>query len=290
MRVLVFGATGFTGHYLCKSLARNSNIKIKAISSRNVDIRNKDQVKLVIEGYEPKVVVNLAGISYVDTAEIQKIYDINSFGQLNLLESLEELGFRGKLIFASSGNIYGNNTKTSISEDQCPDPINHYSFSKLLAENFCKLFQDKFKIIITRPFSCIGCGQAPIFLLPKIVEHFKDKKTAIELGNVDVQRDFVDIRDIASMYHTLIVGACPYNVVHFSNDDTHSIREILKIMTELSGHKIDVVINPKFVRSNDLLYQRGANDRIKSFGYSRQYSFFETMLWLYTGPDCLEQT
>lgn len=290
MRVLIFGASGFTGHYLCKSLARDNKIEIKGISSKNVDIRNKDQVKLAIEGYEPKVVVNLAGISYVDSAEIGRIYDTNSFGQLNLLESLSEIEFRGKLIFASSGNVYGNNTRTRISEDQCPDPINHYSFSKLLAENFCKLFQNKFQIIITRPFSCIGRGQAPIFLLPKIVAHFKDKKPSIELGNIDVERDFVDIRDIASMYHTLIVGECPYNIVHFSNDDTHSIREILKIMTELSDHKIDVKINPKFVRSNDLLYQRGKNNRIKNLGYSRQYSFFETMRWLYTGPDCLEQT
>jgi nucleoside-diphosphate-sugar epimerase len=253
-----------------------------APSSLETDLRSKESIIECLKTFNPSVVVNLAGVSFVNTSNLRLLYDINSFGQLNVLEALSDNGFDGKLIFAGSGNIYGNNTMKSIPENQSPTPVNHYSFSKVLAENFCSLYKEAFTIIITRPFSCIGVGQAPHFLVPKIVSHFRDSAAVIQLGNIEVERDFIDIRDIVSMYEILIYHDTSYDVIHFSNDETHSIREILQTMKIVSGHNIEVNTDPALVRPNDLLYQRGSNQRIKSLGYVRRHSLEDTLTWMYS--------
>ena len=281
VRVLVLGSRGFTGRHLCNRLHSNPSVTVFEASDYGVDLRRPATVQRCLAETRPEVVVNLAAVSFVGGSDYKGIYDVNAFGHLNLLKELKHSGFAGRLIFASSANIYGNNTPTTITEQLSPNPVNHYSCSKVLAENFCTMFRDQFEIIVVRPFSCIGVGQKPHFLVPKIVQHFRERQPFIELGNIDVERDFSDIRDIAANYMLLIHTDKKCDVVHFCSNETYSIKQIISMLEEISNHKIDVRMNPQCGREKDLLYQRGSDTRVLSLGFVRRYSMRDTLEWMY---------
>jgi nucleoside-diphosphate-sugar epimerase len=112
------------------------------------------------------------------------VYDINFFGTLNILDALVELGQRpAKIVLASSANVYGNPPVEVIDESVCPMPVNHYAISKLAMEFMARTYFDRLNILITRPFNYTGVGQGDNFLIPKIVRHYQEGKTEIELGN-----------------------------------------------------------------------------------------------------------
>ena len=104
-----------------------------------------------------------------------------------------------------------------------------------------------------RPFNYTGVGQSADFLLPKIVAHFKRRAERIELGNLDVWRDFSDVRAVADAYCRLLdapaaVGA----TVNVCSGHSHSLREVLALAEHITGHQLPVQVNPAFVRANEV--------------------------------------
>ena len=107
-------------------------------------------------------------------------------------------------------------------------------------------------IVITRPFNYTGVGQAESFLLPKIVDHFRRGAEVIELGNVDVWRDFSDVRAVAQAYRRLL-EACPAgSTVNVCSGKSYSLREVIATAERISGRSIEVLSNPAFVRANEV--------------------------------------
>ena len=105
---------------------------------------------------------------------------------------------------ASSANVYGNSTLEVLEETAVTQPANGYAVSKLAMEYVAKTYMARLGIVITRPFNYTGVGQEPRYLIPKIVNHFQDRALHIELGNIDVARDFSDVRDIARLTDCLL--------------------------------------------------------------------------------------
>ena len=99
--------------------------------------------------------------------------------------------------------------------------------------------------------------------------------------NLDVERDFTDIRDFAAMYELLVNTGEKIDVIHFCSNEVHSIREIVSCLVKISRRRIEIVKNDAFVRPNDLLYQRGSDRRLLSLGFRRQHSLDQTLEWMY---------
>jgi nucleoside-diphosphate-sugar epimerase len=212
---------------------------------------------------QPDAVIHLAGISFVGHDDIKAIYDTNIVGTRHLLQAVaEECSVAPRhVILASSANVYGNSTHDPIGEDAPPQPANDYAVSKLAMEHAAALWRDRLPITIVRPFNYTGRGQSPSFLVPKIVDAFRRKAQAIELGNLDVERDFSDVRDVAQAYARLI-DAEPGGVLNICSGRATSLRETLALAQELSGWRLDVRVNPAFVRTNDVRRLRGDNARL----------------------------
>lgn len=245
------------------------------------DLTDPGAIVRLLDRVRPKVIVNLAAISSPGEADYRRLYEVNAFGVQSLLDALVNSGFDGRFIMASSANIYGNNTTSVISETDIVDPVNHYSYSKWLAERFCAASGGQFHTTITRSFSCIGVGQRPQFLLPKIVRHFRERASVIELGNINVRRDFVDIRDAVKVYRRLMTVENPPDLLHIASNRTWSISQIINLLTEITGHRIDVRVNPAFIRPNDLLFQQGDDARMRALGVVCQYDMIDTLRWMY---------
>jgi nucleoside-diphosphate-sugar epimerase len=271
-KILLTGADGFTGKHLNQVLTAKGYTVVGLVHKNpkgdqvSCDLTNKDEVLQTVKLIKPDSIIHLAALSFVAHSIPSQFYDVNIFGTLNLLESVFELGLNvNKIIVASSANIYGNPQVEYISEKQILAPINHYATSKVAMEYMVNLWFDKLPIIITRPFNYTGIGQRENFLIPKIVKHYKERASFIELGNTAISRDFSDVRDIASNYADLLESDYVSEVFNLCSGKATSLNSIIRMMNEIAGYEMEVKVNPAFVRKDEIKLLRG--DRTKLSNY-----------------------
>jgi nucleoside-diphosphate-sugar epimerase len=279
--VLVTGSSSFTGAYVLSELKSQGFSFIDNVD-KSVDLRNYDSVVNLVNKVKPDYVIHLAALSFVGNTNINEIYETNLLGTLNLLRALDESGLNlRKVVLASSANIYGN-VEGTISESQKPEPVNHYGISKFSMEMAARQWKNKLPLLICRPFNYTGVGQAEHFLVPKIIKHFQEKKRFIELGNIDVYRDFSDVRDIAQWYVKALVSKDSNLNVNFCSGKLTSLRSIIHELNVLAGYTIDVRVNPDFVRDNEIIKLCGDDTLLKKLiDVSERKSIQDTLMWMY---------
>lgn len=289
-KVLITGINGFTGVYL-EELLLKAGYDVYGIVypvSRNkkhlsCNIADRDDVAAALNTIKPDYIIHLAGISFVQHSDERQIYDINLFGTLNILKALKDIGLEPKkILLASSANVYGNPATDIIDETVYPDPVNHYAISKLAMEFKARTYFDRLNILITRPFNYTGVGQAAHFLIPKIVKHFKERKEEIELGNIDVVRDFSDVRFVAGVYKKLMECNTSSEIVNICSGKGVSLKEILRQMSAIARHELSTKVNSDFVRKNEVETLIGSDKKLVSLiGELEPYPFEETLQWMF---------
>jgi nucleoside-diphosphate-sugar epimerase len=248
-----------------------------------VDLCDREAVARMVDEVQPDVVAHLAGIAFVAHANSELIYRVNVVGTRNLLEALANGKHRPtSVLLASSANIYGNASVPVIDENVAPSPANDYAVSKLAMEYMARLWMDKLPITIARPFNYTGIGQAENFLLPKIVSHFRRNDKRIELGNLAIARDFSDVRMVARAYRRLLAVAPSGEAFNVCSGASHSLANLIDMMSEIAGYHIDVHVNPAFVRANDVLTLSGSNSKLTAvIGQLDPTPLSETLRWMY---------
>jgi nucleoside-diphosphate-sugar epimerase len=289
-KVLITGIDGFTGVYL-EDLLTKAGYDVYGLvypkSNKTThlvcNITNLQEVVTVFQSVKPDYVVHLAGISFVPHSNVKQMYEINFFGSLNVLDALLKTGITpDKIVLASSANVYGNPAVEVIDETLCPIPVNHYATSKLAMECMARTYFERLNILIARPFNYTGVGQNGQFLIPKIVKHFSEKRREIELGNLDVVRDFSDVRFVAVAYKKLMECAETSEIVNICSGTGISLMEIISKMNALAGYEITTKINPAFVRKNELKTLIGSNNKLISLIHERNsISFEDTLRWMF---------
>lgn len=287
--ILLTGSNGFTGGYL-KSLFTKKGYKVKGITLNNpgqneiaCDLTDKSRVNEVIRQIKPDGIIHLAAQSFVAHEDASELYKINVLGATNILEALDHASLHpNKVIVASSANVYGSPKDDIITEETCPAPVNHYAASKLAMEHMVMTWSERFPIIITRPFNYTGVGQDDKFLAPKIVKHFQLNKTSIQLGNLDVSRDFSDVRDIARAYHLLYESTMSTEIFNLSSNNVYSLRQLITTIEEIAGYKIAIEVNPEFVRDNEIKILNGSNEKLHACtGYQPEFTLVDTLKNMY---------
>lgn len=291
IRTLVTGASGFTGRYLVENLLGRGHTVIETVAGRNepetptrlrLDITSPEACRRVIEIARPDYIVHLAAISFVGHDDPLDFYRVNVIGTLNLLEACAAVGHTPrKLLIASSANVYGNVTSDAIDETFPVTPVNHYAASKAAMETMVRTWFDRLPILIVRPFNYTGRGQASNFLVPKIVEHFARREAFIELGNIDVARDFSDVRYVARAYEALLESEATGETVNVCTGTPYTLRDILSAASDLTGHELDVRINPAFVRQTDVKMLAGSPAKLRTLVPEvESIPFTETLRWM----------
>lgn len=288
-RALITGINGFTGRYVAAELSA-AGYRVFGLGSLpstqedylQVNLLNADELTDAIAQVKPDVVVHLAAIAFVGHGDTSAFYSVNVVGTRNLLQALYDCGKSlDAILIASSANVYGNSIEGKLDESTAANPANDYAVSKLAMEYMTKLWMDKLPIFITRPFNYTGVGQAENFLLPKIVKHYKEKAAIIELGNIDVWRDFTDVRALSKAYVALLQAKPVGETINVCSGRTYSLREAVALCEKISGHSLEIRVNPAFVRPNEVKSLCGDASKLRStVGEWDTPPLEETLRWI----------
>jgi GDP-6-deoxy-D-talose 4-dehydrogenase len=289
-RALITGIDGFTGKYVAAELEAHgwdvwgigvSEAKLRP-QTYTADLLDPKLLESVVAEIQPDAVVHLAAIAFVGHGNVEEVYRTNLIGSRNLLVALAGLPKKpDRVALASSANVYGNAQAGVIAESTTLNPTNDYAVSKLAMEHMARLWLEVLPIVIVRPFNYTGVGQSDRFLLPKIVSHVRRGAAAIELGNLDVWRDFSDVRSVANAYRRLLETRSEGETVNVCSGRVYSLREILALVQKISGHEMRVEVNPAFIRSREVARLQGDPAKLRNLiGDWDTLSLEETLRWM----------
>ncbi|MEE2742245.1 MAG: NAD-dependent epimerase/dehydratase family protein [Pseudomonadota bacterium] len=294
---LITGAAGFTGRYLARRLANGGHrvvallreptalAKAGVAESHVCDLTDATGLHAIMRRVQPDHIIHLAAIAFVAHDDLADMYQSNIVGLRNLLGAANCLDRQPRsILVASSANIYGNGRPGRLSEDVPPAPANDYGVTKAAGEMICRLFERRLPIIVTRPFNYTGVGQSPSFLIPKIVDHVRHHAPDIELGNLDVARDFSDVRMVVDAYARLIEEpAAIGGTFNVCSGEATSLGQLLDSIRRLSGHDFAVRVNAAFVRADEVKSLCGDAARIEAvIGPLARVPLDETLQWMLT--------
>jgi GDP-4-dehydro-6-deoxy-D-mannose reductase len=243
VKILLTGSTGFVGKYVsalipgCYPLAEGDKF---------VDLRDARQVEGVVCSIKPEAVIHLAAQSSVpDSFRAPKeTFQINFLGTLNLLEALKLSRFAGRFLFVGSGDVYGlvPDTDLPVVEDYPLHPRNPYAASKVAAEALCYQWSqtERIEIVMARPFNHCGPGQNDRFVIGNLSKQVRRIRLGLHppvlhVGDIDVSRDFTDVRDVVRAYHLLLLRGRNGQIYNVCSGKQYCVRELMTSMLRIAG-------------------------------------------------------
>jgi len=284
-RILITGYGGFVGQHLMKS----EEAIAFADQQGRIDLHDSKRAIKFFEDCQVDYVIHLAAQSNVPDSlkNPQSTIETNLLGTMNLLDCLQKTGFTGRFLFVSSGDVYGkvDVNELPITEHQIARPTNPYAVSKLAAEFYCLQFEPtcKFDIVIARPFNHIGPGQTDRFVIPKLLVQVSKAGNSqinrpIIAGNLNVTRDFCDVRDILKAYHALLEHGHSGEIYNVCSGKESRLSDLL----DIAKHRCQVInrveIDSCAIRPNEQLRARGSSKKITQHtGWVPQIEPLETI-------------
>ncbi len=256
MTLLLTGASGFVGRHVTKMYgqkmygqARMACVPLDA-GDEPVELRDaaavREAVRGVMERDAPEAVLHLAAQSHVPTSfdDPAGTFAVNFTGTLHLLLALREAGFRGRLLYVSSGAIYGlvPGDALPVTETFPPRPRDPYAVSKVAAEALCYQWSvtGPFEIVIARPFNHTGPGQSRDFAIPGFAAQLAEMRSGnrapvLEVGDLSVTRDFCDVRDVVRAYALLLDKGRNGEVYNVCSGTERKLADIVDTLARLAG-------------------------------------------------------
>jgi GDP-4-dehydro-6-deoxy-D-mannose reductase len=306
MRALVTGVSGFVGGHLCEHLVAEGDQVVGLSASgkwppdaahlgRSVRIERLDLIEAgedeladVLRRKQPEVIYHLAAQSnpQQSVADPRGTWALNLGGALNLLEAVKASGLKPRVILVSSGTCYGDPAPASIPvREDCPlRPNNPYAASKAAADllGIQHHLAHGTDVIVVRPFNHAGPRQSPRYVLAalaaQVAEVEAGRKDVIEIGNLDVVRDFTDVRDVVRGYRLLAARGTAGEIYNLGSGRGTRIAEALDHLRSLAARPIAVRVDPARVRPVDLpLLVADASKLRAATGWEPGYSIEQTL-------------
>lgn len=259
-RILLSGATGFLGRHLFRHLEAMGHEMFGTANRPQVDapifycdIRDPLSVEAVFRQVQPDIVIHCAAISSVTSSATQAYYRVNTVGTENMINAAVALPGRTRFMFVSTAGVYGNQDTDHLHEGLCPKPVHHYGMSKFCAERVLMNHAEQLDYTIIRPFNIIGEGQAGEFIMPKLVNAFRQRLPVVRLGNIQVFRDYIDVSDACELIARLTFNpAAIGEACNLCTGRPVSIQELIDLLIDITGHDIKAEVDQAFVRKNEV--------------------------------------
>ena len=281
-RALITGGSGFVGRHLIRSLqTRKFEVAVLAsgefenlpdVASYQVDIRDAVPVRSVLRDFRPDHVYHLAAISSVGLSwkSPRLTYEVNVFGTLNVIESALSLTSPPMVLNVSTAQVYAP-SRTALTESSPLRPDNPYAASKAMAELLKVQYRARSdaRLITARSFNHAGPGQLPDYVLSSIAKQFAEiearrREPKLVLGNIHVQRDFTDVRDVVEAYCLLLEKGIAYETYNVCSGRAWSIRQVIEELQSISGVRVDVEVDPAKLRHGENEFICGDPQKIRA--------------------------
>lgn len=245
-RLFVTGATGFVGGHV-KAAVRAGDFGdcTWLPAPETLDICDTDATRAAIEEARPDAVIHLAARTFIPESFTDPwgFFEVNLRGTLNVLRALKAIKFQGRMLYVSSGDVYGlvPESELPVDERRLPEPRSPYAVSKIASEHLTLQYHraEGLDAVVARPFNHVGPGQDGRFVLPslaaQIVAIARGGPPMIYAGDIDTTRDFTDVRDVVAAYRVMLRSGRPGSTYVVGSGQERSIRGILAQMCEIAG-------------------------------------------------------
>jgi GDP-4-dehydro-6-deoxy-D-mannose reductase len=285
IRVVVTGSSGFVGQWLVRRLREpefSGRISVFPLFDQTTvgpqsDITTHVAVENAIARLKPDCVVHLAAVANPTegSKNPRRMWDVNLFGTFNVAHAILRQAPDARLIFASSADVYGTSFNTCplpISEEAVVQPLRSYGASKLAAECLLnQLSHDGLDVVLFRPFNHTGPGQSPAYAVSSFARQIANIEAGLaapvlKVGNLDAERDFLDVRDVVDAYTCAITqtNRISCQPINLATGFPTSIGSILEAMLGMSASKIEVRVDPDLVRKSEIPIMSGSTSRAKA--------------------------
>lgn len=307
MRILITGCQGFVGRHLVAELlsARHEVFGFDSAAAdpaqpfpvETGDLGDPAALRSAVRRFRPDGCVHLAGMASVPQCASQPelAFRVNVLGTLNLLAAFAASAAGGRILVISTAHVYGEGTGEWLDETAATRPDSVYALSKLYAEQASLLqgCQAGLSVLSARPVNHVGPGQSPHFVLSAFASQLATlarghAEPRLRVGNLDSERDFLDVRDVVRGYRLLVEQGVAGETYHLAGGHSIPIRVALERLCALSGLTPERVPDPALFRPTDRSPWLKCDKIRLATGWAPERSLDETLRDLYA--DALKQS
>lgn len=308
MSILVTGGTGCLGHHILSSAIRSKGkllsfgqdlpapeLSFKHVEYLKGDICDEKQLLEILRQHKPEEIYHAAAQNSVGISQIRPTDTIQSniLGTQILFECIRKTVPKAKVIFISSCEVYGGGrgvTQILHRENDAPAPMSAFATSKASGELLAKQYflAHGMNIITVRPFHFMGPSQSTRYAIPEIAKQIAEielhqGELCIYTGNLDVVRDYTDVRDIARGILMISQAGVPGEIYNICSGKGRTIREMVENLILLSGLPIEIRFDPKRERAVDIPLLVGSPEKIQSLtGWRPMIALDDSLKDVYT--------
>jgi GDP-4-dehydro-6-deoxy-D-mannose reductase len=280
---LVTGAAGFVGSHLIELLEQESTQVIawlrpgtEPLASGTrviwhaVELQHREAVADAIAAFAPSEIYHLAGVPHIGEswAHVHDTFAGNVLGTHHLFDAVRKAALKPRVLITSSAFVY-QPVNRAITEHDAVRPNTPYGTSKLAQEmvamRACE--DDGIPSLIARAFNHVGPRQAPTFVASSIAKQIAEieggrRPARLQMGNLESQRDIMDVRDTVRAYRAMMASATPGVPYNVSSGTPVPIRTLVELMTGKARVPITIEQDPARFRPNDTPLVLGDHSRL----------------------------
>lgn len=303
MRALITGITGFAGGHLAQTLleqgdevfgvARDPSRRIIHLSQRVkltfADLCDLAAVEKLLTEIQPEAIYHLAGQAFVPLAwrDPWATFENNILPQLNILQAMAAQNSQTRLLIVTSNEVYGRvqSSELPVNEETPLRPDNPYGVSKMVQDHMGLQYHIShgLDVVRARAFNHIGPRQSPVFVAASFAKQIAEIEAGLVeptlcVGNLNAQRDFTDVQDVARAYYLLIRHGQAGQAYNVGTGIAHSIQSLLDILLTYTPARIKIELDPDRMRPSDVPVIYADNSKLRTqTGWSPTCQFEDSL-------------